>query len=322
MPCSIPCNLCGSSDAEQIRSKDRHGGYLRSVICRRCGLVWTDPRPTPDEMRTFYARDYRLNYKKTYQPKPRHIYRAGKVAVYRFLELRPLLRPGSRVLDIGAGGGEVVYVLRAMGHAAAGVEPNEGYARYAADRLGVPVTQGFWQDAHVEPASQDLVTIFHALEHLESPLDVMRRAHEWLAPQGLLLVEVPHIEAVYNQPHSQFHRGHLYHFNLPVLKMLGRRAGYTPVSDFTSSDGGIIRVVFQRTDATPLASGEIPGNYERVRSILRRHTTLSHVFSRYPYIRPFQKLRDRIEERRNIQLNRPPTEVLDRLIAIHVRGVS
>ena len=310
----IPCNLCGTSDAEPIRSKDRDGGLLRSVICRRCGLVWTDPRPTPEEMRTFYARDYRLDYKRTYQPKPRHIYRAGKVAVYRFLDLRPLLRPGFRVFDIGAGGGEVVYVLRAMGYAAAGIEPNEGYARYAAERLGVPVTQGFWQDAAVEPASQDLVTIFHALEHLESPLDLMRRAHQWLAPQGLLLVEVPNVEAVYNQPHSQFHRGHLYHFNLAVLQKMGARAGYAPVSDFTSSDGGIVRVVLQKTDAMPPVSGEIPGNYERVASILRRHTTVSHLFSRYPYVRPLQKLRARIDEQRIARLHRPPREVLDGLI--------
>lgn len=287
---------------------------MRSVICRHCGLVWTDPRPTPDQMRTFYARDYRLDYKRTYQPKPRHIYRAGKVAVYRFKDLRPLLQPGFRVFDVGAGGGEVVYVLRAMGYAASGVEPNEGYARYAAERLGVPVARGFWQDAAVEPASQNLVTIFHALEHLESPLDVMRRAHEWLVPQGLLLVEVPNVEAVYNQPHSQFHRGHLYHFNLAVLQMLGRRAGYAPVSEFTSSDGGVIRVVFQKTAATPPASGEIPGNYERVAAILRRHTAMSHLFSRYPYVRPFQKLRARIEEQRHIGADRPPTEVLDELI--------
>jgi len=314
MPCSIPCNLCGSVDAEPIRSRDRDGGPLRSMICRRCGLVWTDPRPTPEQMRTFYTRDYRLDYKRTYQPKPRHIYRAGKVAVYRFLDLRPLLRPAFRVFDIGAGGGEVVYVLRAMGYAASGVEPNEGYARYAAERLGMPVAQGFWQDAAVEPASQNLVTIFHALEHLESPLDVMRRAHAWLVPRGLLVVEVPNVEAVYNQPHSQFHRGHLYHFNLAVLQMLGARAGYTPVSDFISSDGGIIRVVLQKTDATPPASGEISGNYERVALILRRHTTMSHFFSRYPYVRPIQKLRARIEEQRHIASDRPPTEVLDGLI--------
>ena len=310
----IPCNLCGSSDAEQIRSKDRHGGFLRSVICRRCGLVWTDPRPTPDAMRTFYARDYRLDYKRAYQPKPRHIYRAGKVAVYRFLRIQPLLRPGFRVFDLGAGGGEVVYVLRAMGYAASGVEPSEGYARYAADRLDVPVTQGFWQDAGVAPASQDLVTMFHTMEHLEDPLGALRRASQWLTPQGLLFIEVPNVEATYNQPHQQFHRGHLYHFNMATLQTMGRRAGYAAIGESRSSDGGIISVVFQKTDATPPPSGEIVGNYEQVASILRRHTTASHVFSRYPYVRPFQKLKAWVEEQRNARLHQSPTAVLDGLI--------
>jgi len=46
------------------------------------------------------------------------------------------------------------------------------------------------------------------------------------------------------------------------------------------------------------------------------------VFSRYPYIRPFQKLRDRIEEQRQAGLKRPPTEVLDSLIALHLKGVT
>ena len=96
--CSIPCNLCGSTDAEEIRSKDRHGDCLRSVICRRCGLVWTDPRPTPEQVREFYAHEYRLDYKGTYQPKPKHTYRSGKVAVDRFQRLRPILNRSRRAL--------------------------------------------------------------------------------------------------------------------------------------------------------------------------------------------------------------------------------
>ena len=316
---SIPCNLCGSTDAEPIRSKDRHGDYLRSVICRSCGLVWTDPRPTPEQAREFYAHQFRLDYKGAYQPKPKHSYRSGKVAVDRFRRLRPFLEPGFRVLDVGAGSGEVGYVLRAMGYEASGFEPNEGYARYAAEVLGLPVRQGFWQDAVIEPESQDMVTMFHTVEHLESPLDVMQHARQWLRPQGLLLVEVPSVEAVCQQPHTQFHRGHLYHFNLATMEAMHRRAGYAVVSSATSSDGGNITVVSRKTDAAPSESAEVPGNYERVASILRRHTAFRHLFGRNPFIRPFRKLATRWEEQRSVRSHRPAKEVLDALISAALR---
>jgi len=59
---------------------------------------------------------------------------------------------------------------------------------------------------------------------------------------------------------------------------------------------------------------KIAGNYERVASILRHHTTASHIFSRYPYVRPFQKLKAWVEEQRNARLHQSPTAVLDGLI--------
>jgi len=252
------------------------------VICRHCGLVWTDPRPTPEQVVEFYAHEYRRDYKGTYQPKPKHIYRAGKVAVDRFQRLQPFLKPGARVLDVGAGSGEVVYVLRAMGYEASGFEPNEGYARFAAGTLGVPVRQGFWQDVAIPPESQDIVTMFHVVE----------------------------------QPHTQFHRGHLYHFNLATLEMMARRAGFAITHGSASADGGNLTVISQKTHSTAtVGAGEIPGNYERVRSILRRHTTFRHLFSRHPYIRPFRKLAARMEEKRSVKSHRPAREMLDALIS-------
>jgi SAM-dependent methyltransferase len=232
------------------------------------------------------------------------------------------LKPDARVLDVGAGSGEVVYVLRAMGYDASGFEPNEGYARFAAEALGVPVRQGSWQTVDIAPESWEVVTMFHVVEHLESPFDVMCRARQWLKPQGLLLVEVPNVEAVCQQPHTQFHHGHLYHFNLATLEMMNRRAGYEVIRGATSSDGGNITVISQKCDATPPSSAKIPGNYERVRSILRRHTAFRHLFSRYPYLRPFRKFAARIEEQRNVRAHRPAKELLDALISdsVQLRG--
>ncbi len=313
----IPCNLCGSTDGHEIRNKDRHGGYLRTVICRHCGLVWSDPRPTPEQVREFYAHEYRMNYKGVYQPQPKHTYRSGKVAVNRCRRLKPMLKPGMKIMDVGAGSGEVVYVLQALGCDVSGFEPNEGYAKYASDILGVKVTQGFYQDTSVPPESLDMITLYHVLEHMEDPYDVMKCLRRWLKPGGYFLVEIPNVEAVCQQPHTQFHRGHLHHFNQATLQMMGRKAGFTVSSHDTSTDGGNIWAIFQKSDVTPPSAKEceMPANYERVAKILRGHTGFKHFFTPHPYQRIFRKLAARSEEQRSVRLQRTPKEVLDALIA-------
>ena len=298
-----------------VRSRDRHGEILRSVVCRRCGLVWTDPRPAPEETRRFYAEEYRLAYKGSDRPKPKHVYRSGKVAVARARELLLHLKSGDRLLDVGAGGGELVYVLRALGLDASGIEPHEGYARHAAESLGVQVRQGTWEDASIEPESLDAVTMFHVAEHCESPSALFRRVRRWLRTEALLWVEVPNVEAVCQHPSTDFHRAHLYHFNGATLATMGRRAGFAVVGNATSRDGGNLTVAFRKREIREATTGEIAGNYERVASILRGHTLIRHYSTRHPYVRPLRKAAAFWEEQRSLRSTSSPKALLDALIA-------
>jgi 2-polyprenyl-3-methyl-5-hydroxy-6-metoxy-1,4-benzoquinol methylase len=308
--CSIPCDLCGSRDVEQVCSFDRYGQDLRTVVCRRCGLVWTDPRPSATAVRDYYVHHYRLELRGTRQPRSHLVYRAANGAIARYRKLQPILKPGARVLDLGAGSGEFVYVLRAAGYDASGIEPDGGYAHFASQALNVPVTHGFYQDVHVPEASQDVVTMFHVAEHLESPFDAITRARQWLAPGGRLLIEVPNVEALCQWPRGRYQKGHLHNFNGPVLEMLGRKAGFTLVSSVVSPDGGNLEVILEKSEADSNLSGEIPGNFERVQTILRRHTAWRHMFSRHPYVRPIKRLAARIDEYWHARKG-SPKELLD-----------
>ena len=144
--CSIPCNLCGGTDVTELSTRDRDGRYLRTVACNGCGLVWTDPRPSEEEVRTYYERDYRVSYKGAFTPKLKHIYRAGRVAHNRYQRVSPYLKDGDRILDVGSGGGEFLYLLTRQGYAAQGVEPNQGYGEYSIAEYGVTVNMGFIQE--------------------------------------------------------------------------------------------------------------------------------------------------------------------------------
>ena len=58
----------------------------------------------------YYSNEYREDYKKTFTPQKKHVFRAGQLALERikFLKERNIFQ-GS-LLDVGAGGGEFTYL--------------------------------------------------------------------------------------------------------------------------------------------------------------------------------------------------------------------
>jgi SAM-dependent methyltransferase len=315
--CPIPCNLCGGSDVEVIGDRDRDGHPLRTTICRNCGLVWSNPRPEEDAVRRYYSSEYRLDYKGRATPSLRHIARSGRGALNRYRALAPYLKRGDRILDAGAGGGEVVYVLRALGYDASGLEPDEHYARHARESLGLPVATGFVQDATFPADSFDVVTMYHALEHVEDPFAILSRLRGWMVDRGVLLIEVPNVEASCIAPAHRFHFAHFYNFNRDALDGLGRKAGFEPVETTTSPDGGNLIGIF-RAAARPQTVGYGAATYARVARVVRNHTVWSYYSSPSPYTGPINRLRTYFADRRAARGCETPKQVLEKLIKAHV----
>ena len=296
--CSIPCNLCGSTDASLLSRRSRSGKPLRTVICRQCGLAWSDPRP--HDPREFYAERYRVDYKGACAPKPKHVLRAGKTALSRFAKIRDRLAGVRTILDVGTGGGEFAYLLRSLGYDLKGVEPNRGYADYSVAEYGLDVRVGFVEQCDFAANAFDLITIWHVLEHTENPGGVLAKLLGWLRPGGVLVVEVPSIEATCQSPKSTFHEAHLYHFNVASLRRLAERTGFAEAAHVISEDGGNLTMYLHKRparagDAAALA---IPGNCKRVAAIVRAHTPLRHYLGAAPYVRTARRLARIISEKR------------------------
>ena len=311
--CSIPCNLCGGTQVSILSNRSRSGNPLRTVICQACGLVWSDPRP--HDARQFYEKEYRLSYKHAYSPKPRHVLRAGHVALSRFEKIERLLSSRKVVLDVGTGGGEFAYLLQSLGHGVSGIEPNSGYADYSIREYGLTVQVGFVQDAAFSPESFDVVTIWHVLEHTEDPGFILALLRSWLKPDGTLVVEVPNVEATCQAPHSTFHEAHLYNFNVVSLRRLAKKHGLYEVKHLISRDGGNITMFLSRAD--PLIEDHyeaaIPGNYEWVSRIVRQHSNVRRHLTPLPYLRAWQRLCRSLRERRESANERSGKALLDKL---------
>jgi uncharacterized Zn finger protein len=58
---TISCDLCGSDDTDLVfEERDylhRIDGTFHLVRCRQCGLMYLNPRPTPEEMACYYPED-------------------------------------------------------------------------------------------------------------------------------------------------------------------------------------------------------------------------------------------------------------------------
>ena len=258
---SVPCALCGSDDAEpRWTTADRMaavGGQYTVAQCRACGFLYQQPRVHDDCLADCYPDEYPRHQ----EPSPRvplkgspARIRAVRFALRRYLgypggdasvsagtrfrawriarRLRwscPPWRGHGRYLDVGCGSGASLGVARALGWQAAGIEidrPAADKARRFSDEIHV----GDILSAPFADARFDVITIFHVLEHVADPVGVTRRMLGWLAPDGLLIIEVPNAGGLGRTLFGRAWSGlelprHLSHFTPATLSRTVEQAG-------------------------------------------------------------------------------------------------
>lgn len=132
----VSCDLCGANDTDLLfieRDRLHHiEGTFRLVRCRRCGLMYINPRPTFEEMGLYYPKDYHAF--ETPEKKPffaRIDYYYGMHKRCKTVITRWKSKSG-RMLDIGCSFGGFLDFMRRYGEwELYGVEVNAEAARYA-----------------------------------------------------------------------------------------------------------------------------------------------------------------------------------------------
>ena len=299
------CALCGAREYSVVGRRDRDGRPLRTVMCNSCGLVWTNPRPSDEDVDRYYARHYRVDYARQVSPSRRKLLRGFLGAEERRQALVHLLVAGTRVLDVGCGAGEFVFLLRQHGLETTGIEPGEEFAEFSRQALRVPIQTATVDTATVAPLSQDVVTMFHMLEHVADPRRVLAAVRRWIREGGTLVVEVPNAVSTAQAPRHRFHFAHLHSFTSATLAAVGESVGFAVVGCDETSDGGNVICRFRRTEAPPHAVTALPENVARTRAVFEAHSSLRHYLTAMPYRRVVSRLARRWREDR--LLGRLPT---------------
>lgn len=261
------CNLCGCAQAVTVAETDRRLKTLTSVACTQCGLIRTDPMPTPDELAEYYAGAYRADYQLAFAGGPPrvHLNRSAREATARTDLLGAKLVPGARVLDFGSGSGEFLAAARAKGCEVIGVEPGRDYAAYAREHHGVEVLDEAEEPNRFPAGHFDVISTHHVLEHLRNPAEAMERLAGWLKPDGVLYAAVPNMATKGKPPHERFHFAHVHGYVRETFDLLARRAGLVPHTDYARED---TTVVYRKTDA-PMPALANPGLAERLAAELK-----------------------------------------------------
>jgi len=312
--CSIPCNLCRSIHINELCLKDRNGNYLRTVICVKCGLIWSDPRPSEEKIKNFYSKEYRKEYKKILKPKLKHIYRDANEAIKRFCFFKEILRDNYNILDIGSGSGVFVYTMRKLGYNTSGIEPDEGHVLFSKEKLQLPVTTGFIQDVQGREV-YDLITLHHVLEHLVDPLRELKKIWLLLKDNGYLVVEVPNAEDIKQSPKNRYHKAHICTFNPKTLETLGLKAGFEIHKKAIAPLNGNISIIFKKLETIPLITGEIAGNCQEITKTLNKHTTFHHFITPVPYLKFLKNVFRAIHEQIAIKNLKDSKDIIDSVLS-------
>jgi 2-polyprenyl-3-methyl-5-hydroxy-6-metoxy-1,4-benzoquinol methylase len=256
------CPLCGVRERSMLYEglEDRWFGVQGKWnlnLCKGCGFVFLDPRPTAEDMGRTYSNYY------THQapvgdrsPISDRSSKSWPIAllkkIHRWL-YKPLFREQSelyemylshlapgRVLDVGCGNGRFLNHMRDLGWTVEGVEIDPQSAKVAKESFGLSVHTGTLQDAGFPSDHFDSVTMSHVIEHTRDPILLLAECRRILRPGGMLVIVTPNIQSM---GHRYFGRAwrdldpprHLYLFSRKTLNLIVHRAGFVRPKTHTSA---------------------------------------------------------------------------------------
>lgn len=134
---------------------------------------------------------------------------------------------GSRLLDIGAGIGVFGEEMAKYGWSVDGIELDDMMVEHLNNNTALRAWNINLLSSHETGLGQfDLVTLNKVLEHVASPLELLKRSVKYLNENGVLYMEVPSTDAIVEGPErEEFHIDHLHVFSLKSAKELLSRAG-------------------------------------------------------------------------------------------------
>lgn len=193
--------------------------------CDSCGFVFTNPRPEEKDLGKYYKSENYISHTNTSKGLINRLYKLVRnyTLKTKYSLIQPHVKSGL-VLDIGAGSGAFVRVLKDRGVNAIGVEPDED-ARAVAKKDHHVDLKAEEYIGSIPDSSCDAITMWHVLEHVPRLNDRVKQLKSKLSKEGIVVIAVPNHESPDAMYYKKFWAAydvprHLYHFDKQSIKAL------------------------------------------------------------------------------------------------------
>ncbi len=225
---------CGSENLEVIAEKDRYGLPVRTVICRDCGLVMTDPRLDDKSNKSFYDEEYHYIYRAERLPSEEKFLIRKKDAedIVSFIQRYTNVHSG-KMLEIGCADGGNVAAFQEAGYDAYGIDLSHTYTEFGR-RHGLKLECLSSFEVAEKGEKYDLIILNHVMEHFTDLSGELEAVNRLLSENGVLFVALPGIKGLcLGTYESDFLRmlqnAHIYNFTADTLNQVLNKHGFESI---------------------------------------------------------------------------------------------
>lgn len=242
---NIACNLCGGNDFSTLAGRSKNNLLVTTVMCRRCSLIYINPRMTVGEYDDYYKNFYRLDRNAIKEATNEtdlaknfeNARKFGQALAKRYGRYLP----GGLAVDVGSSTGGILYGLREIIPRLKifGIEPSVAESTFARNN-GVPTETALFENfsAHLPEAPASIFCV-QSLNHLLDPKGFMIWAREKLISGGALVLVVKNFRHQVRRAGSLragVQIDHPYMFTPETLRAMAESAGFR-ISVFEVDEG-------------------------------------------------------------------------------------
>ena len=226
------CPLCKSGNILNHQLiKDHAVSKKEFTLCRcnDCDLLFTNPRPTEEEIGSYYEFKEYYSHEDQVRSFTQWLYqKIRKSSIQRKVGLIESLVKNGSLLDYGCGTGEFLQEAKRHHWTVRGIEPSEKARAQAVGKLPNEVVGTITEVTVLD--TYDVVTLFHVLEHIHSLRKTVKKLVNHLKSNSYMVIAVPNPESADAAHYGSAWAGydvprHLYHFSQKSMTVFQAQFG-------------------------------------------------------------------------------------------------